>query len=146
MTVAELLHSFGERLGIGPVETDENGLGQLVFDGRITVDIEVQGEGNGLRLLGVAGVLPPGDRAGLYRRLLAANLESDGPAFAIDENLGEVLLCRRVDAPVEVEAFEAVLAAFVDALETWQGRLADGEGKDDDAPASGAVPPMMLRG
>jgi hypothetical protein len=138
-----LLGELGQRIGLEGIEIDEDGYAVLAFD-EVFVSFEVDEEG-GLLLYSHLGV-PGGDAAALHREMLDANLfwGATGGATLAREGMtgGIVLQQRRPLQGMDINAFEALLKAFVDTAEGWTKRL--GEGAPEPAAAAvEAEPPGM---
>lgn len=127
MTVNDLLAEFGRKAGLGSLGLDDQGVCRLSFDGSLIVDLEFDEDAGVLHLYSAVGPVPAGEREAVYQALLSANLfgrETGGATLALDRGRDEIMLCRAlVPDHVDFLAFEAVLAAFVDALAGQRERL-----------------------
>ena len=140
MHIDTLLQSISSRLGT-EFGLNEQGACRLVFDDKVTVDIEAD-EMDDTVYLFTSFILPSGNREALYASLLSANLfglETGGAAFALDETRGELLLNRVLHVGgMDADLFAGLVERFVDAAEIWRERLAVPVGKNIAAPPLGA--------
>ncbi|HLO75766.1 MAG TPA: type III secretion system chaperone [Magnetospirillum sp.] len=149
MSVSDLLAEFGRKAGLGSLGLDGQGVCRLSFDGSLIVDLEFDDGAGVLHLYGTVGPVPAGDREAVYQRLLSANLfgrETGGATLALDGGRDEIVLCRAlVPDHLDPLAFEAALAAFVDALEGQREQLktAPVGGPSHEPPARFGMGPMM---
>ena len=131
MDLGNILKEFGQATGLGPLALDGNNLCRLVFDGNLTVDIELLPDGRRFYVHAVVGPLPGSGGPDLLRSLLGANLfgrETGGAVLALDPDLDELLLFREFDAAAtDYDAFVAALEALLNALERWRKVLAAGQ-------------------
>lgn len=120
MRFAEILTEFGRRYGIERLALDETGRCALVLDGGRRLVIH-QPAGSGaavfLRMPLAMPALPEAGQAGLYRRLLEANLlgqGTGGAVFSIDVEAEDLELHRRV--PLTERLGTAEFAGEVETL------------------------------
>lgn len=141
----DLLTAYGRIAGQPHLRFEPHGCARLVFDGRVTVDLEVDDNAGCLQVYGALGPVPAAGREALYRALLEANhfgTATRGATLAIDAAHDEVLLTRQVNLQQVTTgiAFGDLLNAFADTLEHWQQRYGNGQVGSADT----AHPPAAL--
>jgi hypothetical protein len=144
----DLLAAYGRIAGQPHLRFEAHGCARLVFDDRLTVDLEVDDRASCVQVVGVLGPVPAAGREALYRALLEANhlgTATRGATLAIDAANNEVLLSRQVNLQQVSSgmAFGDLLNAFADTLEHWQQRF--GSGQFGAADAEKAPLPLGLR-
>lgn len=126
LNLENLVRLLGLQIGLD-LQLDADRSCRLVFDGQVMVDIE--GVDDGVALLhSVVGLLPPaGRRKAIYEALLAGNLfgrDTGAAVLAVDADLGEILLFRRLDLDATDErSFGDALQDLVARATAWTGRL-----------------------
>jgi hypothetical protein len=142
MEFQDILQELGSRMGLRGLCLDDNNVCRLVFDGRLTIDIEPLPERNRLFLHSVVCPLPAEDREGLFAELLEANLfgkATGGASFGLDANLEEILLFRELDlANLDYQGLASELEIFLQQLEIWtekvrSGRVGEGDADGEDS-------------
>ncbi len=127
MDFPNMLMELGEALGLGKLEFNDDGLCRLVFDGKLTVDIELAPDGEGCFFYSTICTAPSESEADLYAALLEANLfgGATGKAvFALDSNRGEILLWREIEGEqTDFQSFSQELERFVNHVEHWGENL-----------------------
>ena len=122
-----LLEVFGQRLGIGKLKFNDNGVCRLVFDEKFDTDIEMTDDGSAFYIYAVVGKAPGEDNTAFYKELLAANLFGHGTgngSLALDTARNEILLSRRFSQDLtDVNLFAFEVEKFVNHLELWTDRL-----------------------
>jgi Tir chaperone protein (CesT) family len=143
MDMGGILHELGQRLKLGPLELDEFGLCQLVFDKELAVDIQVLRGEEAVFLTASVCPMPDADREAFFRTLLEANLLGQGTGngyLAIDPAFEEVVLLRRLEPEhLDVSRLEHELQLFVDVLAAWRGRMQGSQAPADGDRAEGEV-------
>lgn len=131
MPLDDILRELGHQMGLGPLTLNEHRLCRLVFDGRMTVDIESLPDDSRFFVHAVAGRVPSDNQAAVFAELLSANLfgqETGGACLALDRGRDEILLFREfLTDRTDYVAFAAALATFVNRLDHWQNRFLSGE-------------------
>ena len=140
MNIRDVLAELGHQMGLNVTLNDE-GVCRLVFDDRFSVDVEASPDNDAVHLYSVLCPIPPENKEPFYERLLEANLfggDTGGAWFALDGVHGEVVLNRTVKMTnTDYRDFADLLEAFVNHLEAWSDKLADGElNESTDAPAT----------
>jgi hypothetical protein len=127
----DLLAAYGQLTGLPHLRFNSDGCARLLFDGSVSVDLEVDDAAACIQAYGVLGPVPAGNREALYRRLLEGNLfgtQTGGAALSIDPVQEEVLLCRRLElAATDAAAMAESLQSFAGVVAQWRDRLGSGE-------------------
>jgi hypothetical protein len=147
MTAAlDLLNAFGAARGLSDFAPDADGCAGVRAEG---IAIDFRAEDDRLYVYSSLGTLPQGNEELVMTALLGANCAGSlgqGPLFALDPTLGDIVMFRDVDAQnTDANGLNTIVTQlFVDATE-WRQRLQDiGMPTEEDAPA--LVPPhAMLR-
>ncbi|MBB3949282.1 hypothetical protein GGQ76_000550 [Aureimonas jatrophae] len=110
---------------------DETRSCRLVFDGRVSVDIGAPAAQTGTVFLHSAvGVLPASGREAIYEQLLSSNLfgrDTGAAVLAVDRDLGEVVLLRRLDERhLGYAEFTDALEDFIARVGAWTEKLKSG--------------------
>ena len=139
----EILETLQLELQIPDLAFNASHVCRLVFDHRLTVDLECQPDQNVLHIYSVVGQDTSLDAAG-YRELLSANLFGHGSGeavLAIDDQRDEILLFRSWNLDTLTSAqLTKDLVQFVAAAGTWQDRLQGGGiASDETVPDSAAM-------
>ena len=129
MDLPSLMQELATRIGLGTVDLDPDGGAQIVLGEQYIVDIAKAEDGPGFHLSAAVGSVPPDrPREAVYAELLTANLQGQGTGgttLALDRLLDEIVLCRYLaHDDLAFGDFERELVTFVNALDTWQTRLA----------------------
>ena len=127
MQVAELVASFGERIGIR-LALDADGACSFEADG-LAVTLNHFPELDALALTGDVGEPPPENLESLYKAMLEANNAFSGTAGAtlsLDAATGRFSLCRALSpAALGPDAFYAAVEGFVNTLDAWHKIVAN---------------------
>lgn len=144
---SDLIKEFGAAAGISGMRLDDNGLCQIVIDGEITIDFELNAADQTLVLVG--HVVPSVEEASgdVLAGSLILNAEiarNKGSFLAYDEAGDEMLLVRRLEnGSMRFSEFETVLndfAAYIGYCRT--ALLTEGEGDDEDDDFVDDAPPQ----
>ncbi len=119
-----LIEELNRSLGLDWLKLDEQNRCSLNFEKKADVEIEYNPETNTLFLSSDLGTPESDDLAGLYARILAANLngEEAAPVLALDEETGSLiqfstLYLFTLDS---FSRFEAILESFVNTAVQWK--------------------------
>ena len=152
-TFEALLREFGGKIGLPELRPDERGYCALSFDD-LDAHLQYAGERDELVVFTRLGVLDDEDRAGIYERMLEANLfwgGTNGGTLGVEPDSGMVFLMMKADlCALDGAAFDDLLERFIAAGERWRQEVAAfaGEGETpptgEEAPAS--LPDGLIRG
>lgn len=124
------LNEIASRIGLGAFEPDESGSVTLLFDGEHEVSFVPDGAEGVVYFqseIADAGAL----REGECRALLEASLSgANGAAFAINRQLGKVLIWKRYGEFASGAVLEKEINEFLGQAIRWKRRLAEGAGGD----------------
>ncbi len=127
MEFSKLILAFGERFGVADLDSGEDSV-MLEIDG-MAITITADGPGGAIVVAGAIGGPPPENAAAFADMLLQANLNllgTEGCGFARDRETGAyVLVVRLAQDGLDLDAFCAVIEAFVNKLESWRSILVD---------------------
>lgn len=141
MRIEEILDQFSRQTGLA-LTLDASRSCRLVFDGRVSVDIEApEGQPDTVFLHSAVGVLPVSGREAIYEQLLSGNLfgrDTGAAMLAVDRDLGEVVLLRRLETRhLEYADFTEALEDFIARVGAWTEKLKsgsyDGAGRPHEA-------------
>jgi hypothetical protein len=131
MDIHAILSQLGEQMGLPQLKLDENRVCRLIFDQRLTVDIEASDDEKIVYLYAVAGKLPPEGKEAVMANILEANLfgkGTGGATFALDHNHHEIYMCRILSVEaVPYQEFVNILEGFVNHLEAWMDKIDRGD-------------------
>jgi hypothetical protein len=148
-----LLNDLKEAIGLPEFELDEDGYACLALD-EVMLNLEFDEETNRLMLYSPLGEIPASGCEALYETLLEANFlgqQTGGATLGLQREDNAVVLHQAVSlAGVTSVQFQGLLETFVDAAETWMGKLAGVEGTPGSAtrsadPSSPYQPPLGIR-
>lgn len=125
---ALLLGELGQLMKIEPLVPDEDGLVTLEIDAMPFHIQHAAGRGSVLLACELA-TLPPTTPAGVYRRLLAAQLFDQGTGggkFAIEEESNTVVFSfeRALDG-IPFQEFREIMGNFLNVCEYWRKQLVE---------------------
>ncbi|NDC10561.1 MAG: CesT family type III secretion system chaperone [Oxalobacteraceae bacterium] len=133
MTIDDILSQLGSRMGLPDLRLDEGRACQLIFDGRVAVDIEL------VFLHSTVGIVRPEGREVVFQHLLEANLfgrGTGGAVLSVDGQRYEILLHRSLQTrQIDFSDFVDALEQFIQYASHWMERLAQSHGA---APPSAA--------
>jgi hypothetical protein len=140
MTIDDILSQLGSRMGLPDLRLDEGRACQLIFDGRVAVDIEAPPDEGGLVFLhSTVGIVRPEGHEALFQQLLEANLfgrGTGGAVLSVDGQRCEILLHRSLQIrQIDFSDFADALEQFIQYASHWMERLAQSHGA---APPSAA--------
>ena len=83
MEINELLHDFGNQIGITDLALDDDGLCSISFDDRFALTVELNPDDNGFYVYASLGIVPVEHTMEAYTKLLQANYfgHQTGQAF-----------------------------------------------------------------
>ena len=144
MELAELMKELASELGLGEIELEEDGGGQITIDDDLAIDLEAAEDGFGFVISATVGTIPDEEREAVFAELLEANLlgqGTGGASLALDSTLNEIVLCRSIPQDdLRFEVFDQELVTFVEALRWWRERLESGAlGAKEEPQAASAV-------
>ena len=123
---AGLMRALGEEIGIPGLALDDAGCCSLDFDGTV-VNFELAAASRQLFLYANIGEISAAAGAGLYQRLLDANLLWKGTAgatLALDQSGNRVVMQQAVAVEHVSDAdFKAMVEAYVAVAEEWAKRV-----------------------
>jgi hypothetical protein len=127
----ELLKDLGDRIGIGPLGLNEEGVCTVGFGEGTLIHITADdSDPNFCVMVGNSGGIPDGDRATYLRRLLEANFfhrDSGNAVIALEPDLDETLLIERVRLDViDGAGFADAVTRFVAYQQRWSERSDQG--------------------
>lgn len=140
-----VLDELGDKLGLGPLALDANGVCALAVDGRLVVHLAVdEGEDRAV-VYAPLGSLPTVEREAVLTAMLQANA-TGWAVLALEPDSGQpVLIHRFALRDVDRSALELLLERFIATAGDWQTALA--AGASASAPAdSGDLHRMMSTG
>ena len=139
----ELLAEFGRAAGVPGLATEDNGVCQLVFDGRTRVNL-LADETSHLVSWSDLGILPAGRTEPILRSLLQANLFWHGTHGAtiglMPEGDMAVLALRRPIEGLDAAGLREVVELMVETVPAL-ARIVAGEGAE--APAATPLPSYL---
>lgn len=129
MELNALLESLAAQIGLPQLSLDNNGVCRLVFDAKLTLDLEPADNGATVYLYAVIGNAPLTAPGELFSSLLSANYfcrETGSAFFSYDTDSGDILLQQKflldgLTPPVFLAQFEQ----FVATAESWLARIDD---------------------
>lgn len=131
MDIHAILSQLGDQMGLSQLKLDENRVCRLVFDQRLTVDIEASDDEKIVYIYALAGQMPPEGKEAIMANLLEANLfgkGTGGSSFALDHNHQEIYLCRILSVEaLHYQDFVNILEGFVNHLEAWMDKIDRGD-------------------
>lgn len=126
MKIEDLLKELGNSTGMNDLALNDSNVCRIVFDEKLTVDIEAIPGGETFFFHAVVCPVPPGGERELFAKLLSANLfgqETGDASFGLDKNLNDIVLFQKFSAEqTDYQAFVSALEAFVDNLERWMDK------------------------
>jgi hypothetical protein len=133
MDLTTVLEGFAERLDLGAVAADEDGVYRLVFDDVLEVEVVPRGTTH-VRIQGVVGDdptdLPGGDQA--LEELLRVNLarlRRRGEVLSFDKGSRKLVLSRLVVLDgLNAERFSVMIEEFLDSLSLCRAAYGDASG------------------
>lgn len=129
----DLLTAFAASRGLTDFVPDADGCAGLQIDGGDRVDFRV--DGDRIYIYASLGQVPPSHEELVLTALLAVNRNGalgEGPVFSLDPTLGDIILCREVDArTTDPAGLMQVIMTVKQELDSWRQRLHD----IDSAPA-----------
>ena len=148
MKIEELLKQLAHDTGVADLALNDGNVCRVVFDERLTVDIEAVPGGEAFFLHAVVCAVTPGHETGLYAQLLSAHLfgtETGDACFGLDQNHNDILLFQKLNAEqTDYQAFVSALEVFVDRLEYWKDKTGSlGAGESADSSVEPPLDPIM---
>ena len=141
MHLNDLLAELGKNMGIPSLKLDENNVCRLVFDKKMTVDMEASSDGKKGYIYSVVCPIPieTVEKEKLFDALMEANLfghGTGGSTFAADITAKEILFCRTLEIDkVNFTEFANVLEVFLNNLEIWLDKIKQGSYSETNARA-----------
>ena len=127
--VNAVLSRFGDGIGLQRLGLDENNNCLLSIDDSITVNIQLDDDGDKLILFTDLGRLSEANRLEICEALLEANLfwgGTDGATVGLERSEGLLFLCDKTEpAKLTLETFEALLERFINTAEDLTGLVRD---------------------
>jgi hypothetical protein len=127
MEIQDLLNELGQQTGLGSLRLNEQRVCRLVFDDRLTVDIEALADNQRFFIHAVVGQAPVEGREAAFAELLAANLfgqDTGGACLSLNRNHDEILLFKEFRADeTDYLKFSSALEMFLNRLDHWKNRL-----------------------
>lgn len=124
MTIQELLHELGTRMGTGPLTLDGQTPCTLCFDGKYVVTLYHDPDDQALLAAAPVGIGFDHLREDDLRALLTdacLGVRTGGAAFGLSPETGELLLWKRWNNEFpDYSALEAALNGFLAQLDYWQ--------------------------
>ncbi|WP_051384443.1 type III secretion system chaperone [Nitratidesulfovibrio termitidis] len=146
MTIQELLHELGTRMGTGPLTLDGQTPCTLCFDGKYVVTLYHDPDDHALLAAAPVGTVGAGFghlREDDLRALLTdacLGARTGGAAFGLSPETGELLLWKRWnDEFPDYPALETALNGFLAQLDHWQTQR-PGRADNTPRPATGMAP------
>ena len=145
--INELSKTLAGQLGIDELCFSDEGLCSLSFDDRCTVTLEIDDEDGALYLYCNLGKAPEDivDQLSCFAALLEANLFGRGSAGAnlgLEADSRSLMISRALPlATLDAATLQLELGRFVQAAETWRGRVAEAFWQADEAPAPAPATP-----
>ncbi len=126
MQFNDVIHAFGEKIGIGSLAFDTDGSVGLLFDGEHEITFTPDAEDRSVLFHAEVGSASFLDRDACQKLLSASLLgaETGGAAFSVHEAQGLIILWKRHDDGFEdVSAFERAVNAFLVQVIFWKDAL-----------------------
>ena len=153
-----LLSAFSDRVGLGSIPVNEEGVAHLIFDGETQIFIGARPGADQVVLFADLGRIRPDKRSEGYRLVLSANaghrLDPAGEdplplpampmAFALNRDTGTLVVSDfRGFKELDAASFEQWLRAFLEVAERWQDHFKGGlwvetAGSADSEPRNGS--------
>ncbi|MEJ0015041.1 MAG: type III secretion system chaperone [Acetobacteraceae bacterium] len=135
--VQRIIGEFGQTTGIDDLSLDDGGYCCLVIDQDLVINVEFDEAGQRLLLYSAVG-RPDADRLPLLMEANYLGQGTDGGTLGLQPGTGLLVLSREVPVvQLDVPVFHAALERFVNAAETWTGRL-----REAAAPVVLDIPPQ----
>jgi hypothetical protein len=142
MNADQLLNDLGLTMNLPNLRFNESGCARLEFDGKTTVNLEIDAQSGRLQLYSDVCGLPPDGREALYLSLLEANLfgaQTMGATLAVDSLFHAVVMCRTlVTDDLSGAGFAQIIGDFVNSVEQWRETLTAGNHTSVSASVSSA--------
>ncbi|MDQ5909455.1 MAG: hypothetical protein QG599_1550 [Pseudomonadota bacterium] len=146
MQIEDILDELGHQTGLGALSLNEDRVCRLVFDDRLTVDIEALPDKQRFFIHAVVGPAPSSQKEAIFAEMLSANLfgqDTGGACLALDRNREEVLLFKEfLTDQMDYPMFSAALEVFLNRLDHWKNWLLSGN--PDGLSTTDAFPPSSL--
>lgn len=127
MYAKDLLLELGDKLGLGKLETDENGVCSLVFDSIHAVDFKIAEDDGEIQIFSPVAAIPEKNREDLLMQLNEANLFGQGTGGALFSILKEIdllFMYRKFNLSViDYQHFEKGVESFLNYLEAWKKKI-----------------------
>lgn len=127
--VNELLGRLSHSLRLNRLALDEEDHCILLFDDKVILNLELDGERSQLVVYAYLGMAPIEHKERIYEWLLQANYfwnETQGSTLALDRQTQTLVILRAFDLPLRhPENFEDELGIFVESAEHWIRKLED---------------------
>jgi hypothetical protein len=131
MDIDEIIEGLKKQLNLYDLKINNDGVARLVFDERMTVDIEADDTNGHVRLYSVIASLAQEPSAAFYKEILSSNvsgLQGELNRFGIDADSREIVLFCTIDiTPIDIEGFTKYLEAFVNDFEHWLDKYETGD-------------------
>ncbi|MBF0202342.1 MAG: type III secretion system chaperone [Desulfamplus sp.] len=131
MHTQDLLKELGLKIGLDDLALDEHNICRLIFDGKITIDMEPDAHGKALFLYTTITACPEENQAPFLAKLLGANAfgrDTGNAFFCLDPDDGDVMLQEKFHLDeLTYESFFSRFEAFVERTEDWLSRVEAGE-------------------
>ncbi|MDR3143682.1 MAG: type III secretion system chaperone [Puniceicoccales bacterium] len=127
--VNELLGRLSHSLHLKRLALDEEDHCILLFDDKVILNMELDGERSQLIVYAYLGMVPIEHKERIYEWLLQANYfwhETQGSTLALDRQTQTLVILRAFTLPLRhPENFEDELGVFVESAEHWIQQLED---------------------
>lgn len=127
MYAKDIILELGDKLNLGKLEPDENGVCSLVFDGIHAVDFKISEDGDEVQIFSPVAPIPEKNREELLSQLNEANLFGQGTGGALFSILKEIdllFMYRKFRMDVtDYQHFEKGVESFLNYLEAWKKKL-----------------------
>jgi hypothetical protein len=150
MKPEQLLNGLGLTMGLSELKFNEQGCARLVFDSKVSVNLESDADTGQLQIYTDLCPLPPEGLEALYLSLLEGNLfglQTQGATLAVDSANYQVVLCRTlvVDG-LSANDFLAIIESFVNCAEQWRAQIEGGVQPQPAAAMPTLTVPLHLKG